>query len=412
MQESPRLLMKTLCTRRTFLITGGAACGAVIAADRISAGNPSPEPYPAAHWSPGKNNTVVCSLCPWQCNVEPGARGRCGVRENRGGKYYSLVYGRPCTINNDPIEKKPFFHVYPGTKSLSLATVGCNISCRFCQNWEISQTSPDRVKPEYRSPEWIAAAAAEYKATTIAFTYSEPTIFFEYMIDCAKAARERNIGSVVVSNGFIAERPLKELCKIVDAVKIDLKSYTESFYEDVCSGRLQPVLDTLKRLSLSGVWHEIVYLVIPTLNDNIDDIKRMSSWIIRELGDKVPLHFTRFRPMYKLLNLQETPPDTLKSARQSAMSEGCRFVYTGNMPKGEGDTTYCPDCKAPLVSRYGFHVSSNSLVRGKCSKCGVAIPGLWTHPSSQTTAKPEHRPLFPPAPDKSQIHQEQEPAKP
>jgi pyruvate formate lyase activating enzyme len=299
------------------------------------------------------------------------------VRENRQGKYYSLVYGRPCVTNNDPIEKKPFFHVYPGSKAFSIATVGCNIECKFCQNWDISQAKPEDVSAPFRSPEDIVALALTQKVKTIAYTYSEPVVFTEYILDCAKAAKEAGLGNVIVSNGFFNEKPLKEWCSVATAIKIDFKAFSQKFYEETCSGQLQPVLDTLKRLAGSGIWFEIVVLIIPTLNDDMDEIKRMSAWIVKELGPNVPIHFTRFHPDYKLRNLPTTPPATLEKARQTAMKEGCNFVYTGNMPGAEGENTYCPTCKAVVVQRHGMAMLSNELKDGKCRKCGTVIPGVW-----------------------------------
>jgi pyruvate formate lyase activating enzyme len=281
-------------------------------------------------------------------------------------------------MNNDPIEKKPFFHVYPGSRAFSIATVGCNIECKFCQNWDISQAEPDRVKVPFVPPSRIAELAVRNGSKTVAYTYSEPTIFHEYMVDCAKAVRERGLGNVVVSNGFIAEKPLKEMCKHMTAIKIDLKAFTQTFYGETCGGQLQPVLDTLKRLSESGVWFEIVVLVIPSLNDSVDEIRRMSAWIVKELGPDVPVHFTRFHPAYKIRNLPPTPPKTLQAARAAALEQGCHFVYTGNMPGHEGENTYCPACGAVVFDRYGHLLVSDTLAEGKCHACGASIPGVWS----------------------------------
>jgi len=341
------------------------------------AAEPTPALHEARFYEPLEGDTVRCTLCPWRCVVPPGQRGRCGVRENRGGRYYTLVYGRPCAIHNDPIEKKPFFHVYPGSKAFSIATVGCNIACKFCQNWEISQANPDHIRPRFIPPTEIVALAAQRKSRTVAYTYSEPTIFFEYMTDCARAARERGLGNVVVSNGFIAKKPLEEICKLMTAVKIDLKAFSQQFYGDVCGGQLQPVLETLKRLAAAGMWFEIVVLVIPTLNDSMDEIKRMSAWIVKELGPDVPLHFIRFHAAYKIRNLPRTPPRTLSRAYRTATAEGCHFVYGGNMPGIPSENTYCPSCKTCLVDRHGHGIISNELKKGKCHKCGTTIPGIW-----------------------------------
>lgn len=366
-------------SRREFLRLAGAtgliaAAGARPGWSKPDAEIPAKE---ARFWEPLGEGHVRCTLCPWGCVVPPGGRGRCRVRENRGGRYYSLVHGRPCALNNDPIEKKPFFHVYPGSRSFSIATVGCNIECKFCQNWDISQASPDEVQPPYRSPEEIAALAAAQKCKTVAYTYSEPVIFSEYMLDCARAAKARGLGNVVVSNGFIGAEPLKEVCAAMTAIKIDFKAFTNDFYEQVCAGRLEPVRDTLKRLADANIWFEIVVLLIPTLNDNPEDLKRMAAWIAKELRPSVPLHFTRFHPAYKLRNLPPTPPATLSRARAIALAEGCQYVYTGNLPGGEGENTYCPQCKTAVVERYGYTVPTVRLIDGKCPKCSNPIPGLW-----------------------------------
>ncbi|MBA4388193.1 MAG: AmmeMemoRadiSam system radical SAM enzyme, partial [Verrucomicrobia bacterium] len=281
-----------------------------------------------------------------------------------------------CTINNDPIEKKPFSHVYPGTKALSISTGCCNLSCKFCQNWQISQVKPEDLQAHPHTPAEIVALATKMKSRSVAYTYSEPTIFTEYLLDCARAAKDAGLGNVVISNGFINEQPLKEWCSVVSAVKIDFKAFTEKFYEEVCLGQMQPVLDTLKRLKGSGVWFEMVTLTIPTLNDSADDVKKMAAWIVKELGPDVPLHFTAFHPDYKLRNLPNTPEKTLIQARDLAMAEGCNFVYVGNVPGSTGANTYCPKCKTTVVERYNYVVKS-SLQEGKCPKCATPIPGLW-----------------------------------
>jgi pyruvate formate lyase activating enzyme len=364
-------------SRRSFLRGVGLAAVAGAARPEAWAGAPDAEPQEARFYERLESGRIRCNLCPWHCVVEDGKRGHCEVRENRKGRYYSLVYGRPCTLHVDPIEKKPFFHVYPGSKAFSIATVGCNFDCKFCQNWDISQARPEDMPVAYRSPQDIAQAARHEKTRTVAYTYSEPTIFCEYMLDCSRAARDLGIGNVVVSNGFIEQAPLKELCSVVTAVKVDFKAFSQPFYGNVCSGRLQPVLETLKRLAGSGVWYEMVVLIVPTLNDDMDDIKRMAAWITKELGPDVPLHFTRFHPCYKITNLPQTPTQTLERARDIAMKEGCHFVYGGNVPGMRGENTYCPHCGACVVNRYGLLTLSMDLRSGCCGKCGAKIPGVW-----------------------------------
>lgn len=340
----------------------------------------SPTPFlahEARFYQSHPDGSVQCHLCPRHCVVQDGLKGYCRVRENRGGKYYTLVYGQPCAANLDPIEKKPFFHVYPGAKAFSIATVGCNLHCKFCQNFDISQASPEETPVPYRSPETIVDMAVGRGAKVIAYTYSEPVIFHEYLTDCARAGKARGVESVIVSNGFINEEPLKALLPLVKAIKIDLKAFTQSFYARICDGSLRPVLDTLQRLSRSGVWYEIVNLVIPTLNDNPGDLQRLAAWIVKELGPDVPVHFTRYTPLYRLKNLPPTPGETLLNARAIAMKEGCRFVYCGNQPGMQGEDTFCPSCRKAVVKRYGFSVMENNLTGGKCKFCGTLIPGVW-----------------------------------
>jgi len=365
-------------TRRRFLAAlgvGAAACcagGLTLAADQADGGL-----HEAKFYEPLAGGRVRCGLCPRGCVVPDKGRGYCRVRENRGGKYYSLVYGRPCTAHLDPIEKKPFFHVYPGTKAYSIATVGCNFCCKFCQNWDISQASPEDAKIAFKSPEDIAAAAKSSSARVIAYTYTEPVVFAEYVHDCAVTGKKAGIESVMVSNGFITAEALESLLPVLKAVKIDLKSFSQSFYADVCEGQLQPVLDTLKRLSGSGVWYEIVVLLVPSLNDSSDEIKKMSEWIVKELGVNVPLHFSRYHPMFKLRNLAPTPVDTLRRARQVASEAGIKFVYIGNVPGEESQNTICPSCKAMLIRRYQYSILENNISSGLCKKCKKPIPGVW-----------------------------------
>jgi pyruvate formate lyase activating enzyme len=285
---------------------------------------------------------IECGLCPRKCRLGDKERGYCGVRENDGGTYYSLVYGKVCALNVDPVEKKPFFHVLPGTKALSLAAAGCNVNCKFCQNWEISQARPEQVRAIDLPPDRAVEMAARFRCPTIAYTYSEPTVYFEYMADTADEARRRGIRSLVVSGGHISTEPLEDLIKKVAAIKIDLKAFRPEFYKEYVRGDLQPVLDNLVLIKKSGVWLEIVYLVIPTLNDSVDDIRRMARWLAGAVGPDVPLHFTRFSPMYLLKNLPPTPVQTLEAARRAARDEGLRFVYIGNVPGHEAENTLCP----------------------------------------------------------------------
>lgn len=366
------------CSRRTFLVGSGlAAAGCLLALPRSLAGDSVPLPHEALYYDKLDGNMVRCTLCPRQCQVPDGARGYCRVRENRKGTYYSLVFNHPCAVNVDPIEKKPLFHVYPGSTAFSLATAGCNIACKFCQNWDISQARPEDVSARTMTAAEVAAAAAGRKCRTIAFTYNEPTIFYEYMSACAKAGNERGIGSVVISNGFINAAPQKALLPLLKAIKIDFKAFTEKFYRDICGGMLEPVLASLKRIKAAGTWLEIVNLIIPTLNDSGEEIKRMAGWIVKELGRDVPLHFSRYHPEYKIRNIPPTPPETMLRARQLAMAEGCRFVYIGNVQTEDGQDTICPHCGKKIIRRYGYTILENRMTGTVCGYCRGAIPGVW-----------------------------------
>jgi pyruvate formate lyase activating enzyme len=325
-----------------------------------------------------KENEIKCKLCPKECVIGDRERGWCGVRENRKGVYHTLVYGNPCSMNPDPIEKKPFFHYLPGTWAFSIATAGCNLNCKFCQNWEISQSRPEETQNNQLPPADVIASAKEANCKSIAYTYSEPTVYYEYMLDTAKLGRKAGIKSVVVSAGFINPEPLKMLCENVDAVKIDLKSMRNKFYNDICSAELQPVLNTLKILKSSGTWCEIVYLIIPSLNDSDAELRDTARWIYENLGPDVPLHFSRFYPMYQLRNLPPTDKERLRSARQMAMDTGLKFVYIGNIAGDEGESTFCPKCKKLLIKRQGYTIRQNSVVGGKCKWCNEKIPGVWS----------------------------------
>ncbi len=329
------------------------------------------------YFTPLKGGEIQCELCPRQCRVSKGKRGFCRVRENREGKYYSLVYGNPCAVSLDPIEKKPFFHVLPATGSFSIATVGCNFQCKFCQNWEISQASPEEVYNADFPPELVVQKATEAKARSIAYTYVEPTIFYEYMWDTAQLARKAGLLNVCHSNGFINPGPLRNLCKVLDAADIDLKGFTKNFYKELCSGELAPVLNSLKILKQEKVHLEITNLVIPTKNDEMSVVREMCLWIKKELGADTPIHFSRFAPLYKLQSLPLTPVSTLEKARAVALSSGLEYVYIGNIPGHEGENTFCPKCKKLLIQRTGFMVGEIHLKGGKCGYCGKPIPGIW-----------------------------------
>ena len=320
---------------------------------------------------------VQCTLCPRGCVVEEGGRGWCRVRENRGGDYYTLAYGNPCAVNVDPVEKKPLFHVLPGSQSFSIATAGCNMECLFCQNWEISQTRPDETMNYALGPEEVVDLAVRQGCATIASTYVEPTIFMEYMQDVGRAAHARGLRKVMHSNGFVEPGPLDDLCVVLDAACIDLKGFTEEYYAEMTGGKLQPVLDTLLRLRRNGVHLELVTLVVPGKNDDPATIREMCAWVAAELGPDTPHHFTRFSPRYKLPSLPPTDVATLESARRTAMETGLNYVYIGNVPGHEAENTWCPQCGALLIQRRGYTTTLKELRDGRCARCGLAVPGIW-----------------------------------
>ena len=333
--------------------------------------------YEALYYNKMKDKEIQCVLCPRKCLVGDRERGYCGARENQKGTYYSLVYNRPCSIRPDPIEKKPFYHFLPGSQAYSLATAGCNMNCKYCQNWEISQARPEQVRSFSLSPEACVLQARHYNCLSMAYTYTEPIIFWEYMADIARKARPAGIKNTMISAGFIEEQPLRDLLPLLDAVKIDLKAFSEDFYKDICRGRLEPVLHTLKIIKEMNVWLEIVYLVLPTLNDSEEEILALCQWLYRELGPQVPIHFTRFYPTYLMKNLPPTPVGTLEKLHKIALSQGLQYVYIGNVPGHRAENTYCPACQHRLIQRRGYNVAIEALEKRKCRHCGTAIPGIW-----------------------------------
>jgi pyruvate formate lyase activating enzyme len=333
---------------------------------------------PAMFYEKLENNMIRCRLCPHQCRVAPGKRGRCRVRENRNGEYVTLVFGRAVALNNDPIEKKPFYHFLPGSMVLSVATAGCNIACKFCQNWQISQYPPEDVHAKYLGPEDLVRLAKDNNIPSLAFTYAEPTIFYEYVYETARLAAVNGIRCVVVSNGFIQPDPVRKLAPFLAAYKVDLKAFSDDFYRDFCSARLEPVLETLKTLAELGLWHEIVNLVLPTANDEADRIRALAEWVRQNLGVMVPLHFTRFHPMYKIRNLPPTPVSTLENCRQLALDTGLQYVYVGNVPGLPSGNTYCHHCGRQIVERVGLWSVDNQVQQGRCPDCRTIIPGVWT----------------------------------
>lgn len=320
---------------------------------------------------------VQCTLCPKGCLIKPGQSGECRVRVNIDGTLKSVVYGFPCSIHIDPIEKKPFFHFLPASRTLSLATVGCNLHCKNCQNWEISQANPEDSAAVSCPPEKLVELTRQYKCTSLSYTYTDPVIYYEYAYDTAKLAKAAGLRNTLVTAGYINQEPWKQLLEVTDAARIDLKSMSDEFYRENCSATLQPVLDSLVAARASGVHLEVINLVIPTLNDKPEQIRQLVQWVRINLGQETPLHFSQFYPQYKMRYLPPTSAQTLDTARQIALEEGLYYVYIGNVLSPTGQNTYCPGCRKMLIERSGFEVLKNRLKDGACPDCGKAIYGVW-----------------------------------
>jgi pyruvate formate lyase activating enzyme len=323
------------------------------------------------------SGVVQCRLCPNRCVLENGRRGFCRVREASDGELQTLVYGLVCAQHLDPIEKKPLFHVLPGTRSFSIATAGCNSRCKFCQNWSIAQRGPEQTLNELLLPREAVGKALRTGCDSIAYTYTEPVVFIEYAMDTGRLASEKGLLNVWVTGGKIDPSPLKEACAYIDAANVDLKGFNDRYLREVCAQDLDTILTAIRTMKERGVWIELTNLIVPTLNDNMEDIRRMAAWIASEVGTDVPLHFSRFWPQYKLRSLYPTPVDTLERAREAAFEEGLRYVYLGNVPGRGYEDTRCPGCGSVVISRRGFRVVSNSLVSGECPSCGKSVPGIW-----------------------------------
>ena len=321
---------------------------------------------------------VKCNLCNQRCVIKEGNRGICGVRENKNGKLYSLVYGKSVSVGIDPIEKKPLFHLHPGSASFSIATVGCNFHCHNCQNWTISQMSKGKggkIVGDELLPEEIVVNAKNRGCKSIAYTYTEPTIFFEYAYDTAKLAQKEGIKNVFVTNGYTSAEAIMEIAPFLDAANVDLKSFNEDFYHKVCGAKLQPVLDNIKLYKELGVWVEVTTLLIPGYNDDENQLKEIAEFII-SIGEDIPWHITAFYPSFKLLDVSPTSVESLRKARDIGIRVGLRYVYEGNIP-GEGrENTYCYGCGIPLIKRYGFEIMENNIIDGTCQKCKIKIDGI------------------------------------
>lgn len=321
--------------------------------------------------------TVICELCPKKCLIKPGQSGDCRVRINLEGRLISSIYGLPCAVHIDPIEKKPLFHFLPATTIFSLATAGCNLHCKNCQNWQISQAEGYETRNYNLSPQQVVDFALRRKCGSIAYTYTEPTVFYEYVYDTAVLARKKGVKNVLVTAGYINPEPQKKICRIIDASNTDLKGFTNEFYRSNCSASLKPVLEGMILAREQGVWLEITHLVIPTLNDDLSQIRRMCKWIVKNLGDYTPLHLSRFYPQYKLRNLPPTPVNFLYNARKEARDTGLKYVYVGNVLGGEGENTYCPNDGKLIIKRIGFKVLEYHLSGERCKYCNQKIEGVW-----------------------------------
>jgi len=330
----------------------------------------------AAFFESIDQKNVRCLLCPHHCVIPPGKTGICKVRKNIDGVLYSLVYGKPIAQSVDPIEKKPLFHFYPGSSAFSIATVGCNFHCLHCQNADISQVEEGIYPTEEVTPQHIVDAAIKHGATSIAYTYTEPTIFYEYAFDVGTLAHENGLKNVFVTNGYIEKEPLEHIAPLLDAANIDLKGMTESFYSKICGGRLQPVLDAIKQYYDLGIWIEVTTLIIPGYNDGSETLSAIAQFIA-DLDSSIPWHVTGFYPTYKLLDTPPTSVSTLEKAVEIGKKAGLQFIYQGN--RGTDENTYCPNCKKLLINRSGFSVSQNHITKDKCPFCGAVISGVHLH---------------------------------
>lgn len=373
--------------KREFIKTACTLAGTAWA-QRIHAGNE--HPYPSAtkenlwKWSKEcmfKSETprgIKCEICPNECILQPGDTSFCRNRVNFRGKLYSIAYGNPCAMHVDPIEKKPFYHFYPGTRSFSIATAGCNFTCLNCQNWSISQTSPKKTRNYDLMPLQVSEQTIKNSCTAIAYTYSEPITFFEYVYDSSVIAHRNGLKNVIVSNGYINEKPLRQLCKVIDGASIDLKSFDDSTYVRLNAGGLYPVLDALKIFLQEGVWLEISNLVIPEWTDDMTMVAKMCDWLYDNGFADTPLHFLRFQPMYRLTRIPPTPLQVLQQCAQIARKAGIKYVYIGNIPGSDATNTKCPRCSKVVVARTGHTVTANNIKNGNCGFCGEKIAGRWT----------------------------------
>jgi pyruvate formate lyase activating enzyme len=333
----------------------------------------------AMFYQQAQENEVICGLCNHHCHIKNEKRGLCGVRENHDGKLYSLVYGRLIAEHVDPIEKKPLFHFLPGSKAYSISTVGCNFRCLHCQNYDISQyphLHNGEISGKKRSAESVVEDALRQNCASVCYTYVEPTVFYEFAYDCSILAHKRQVKNVFVSNGYMTPEVTRHLAPVLDGINIDIKGFTDNFYKTVCKARLQPVLDNVQLMYELGVWVEVTTLIIPGLNDSAEELRDIARFI-KSVSPTIPWHVTAFYPTYKMLDRPPTPVATLRKAREIGLEQGLHYVYEGNIPGEGGENTYCPNCGAELINRFGFSIRQNNLTDGCCSKCGRQISGVW-----------------------------------
>jgi len=377
MQESVNRISKRDFIRRTLALSAGVLCypcERIINAESVDQSGIYKR---LAMYQEETARGIMCRTCPNECVLKEGELSQCNNRKVHNSKLYTLAYGNPCSVNIDPVEKKPLYHFYPGSRAYSIATAGCNLVCLNCQNWTISQTSPDKTRNYDLPPEDVVSDCINNNCKSIAYTYSEPVTFYEYVYETARIARKSGVKNIMKSNGYINPEPLRNLCSVIDAANIDLKAFTESTYLKLTGGKLQPVLDSLKVYLDMGVWLEITNLVVPTWSDNLKEIREMCRWLNNNGFSKTPLHLSRFFPLHKLEQLPPTPVETLNEAAKIAEEEGIRYVYTGNVPGNELSNTICPECKTIQISRNGFRVTSNAIRGGKCSNCLKPVEGVW-----------------------------------
>lgn len=371
--------------RRRLVARGlGAACAICVANAGLGmlpaharAGHGLVMPRPGRWFEAGEAGRVRCSLCPWRCTLAPGERARCRVRDNEAGVGRTLAWGNPVLVQEDPVERLPFFHVRPGSWTLSVSTAGCNLHCRFCEVWDMALVHPEEVHAYEMSADAVIEHALAAGLGSVSYAFGEPVVFYEYMLDIARRARAAGLLNLLHTAAFIEPAPLAELAPLIDAANVDLKGFDPVFYREVCGGELQPVLDSLVTLKDAGIHIEITTILVPTLNDDPETLQRMCGWIREALGPEVPLHFARFYPLYKLANLPQTPVSALDRARDIALDAGLKHVYVAKVTGHEGENTFCPDCGETVIRRLGFIVESMTLEDGHCAACGERIPGRW-----------------------------------